>query len=153
MAEEKLERFKQIVDSIFDKLEDTENKIKERKVPTGPIRKRLDEKKAASELDKEIVVDPDAPQNEVVDLALDELEMVRQAFLTFQEQTEDLAIYQFIYPAVEEFVEFCLDLVELVEDDFDVENLHGKSLEQYQKIQKLRARILSAMYMKYKKKD
>jgi hypothetical protein len=152
MAEEKLERFKQIVDAIFDKLEDTESKIKERKV-SGPVRKRLDESKAASELDKEIVIDPSAPPSEVVDLALDELEAVRQAFLSFQEQTEDLAVYQFIYPAVEEFVEFCLDLVELVEDDFDVENLHGKSLEQYQKIQKLRARILSAMYKKYKKKD
>jgi hypothetical protein len=115
--------------------------------------RKLNERKLERELDKEIVVDPSTPQAEVLELALEELDIVREAFLNFQEQIGDLAIFQFIYPEIEEFVEFCLDLVELVEDDFDVETLQGKTLEQYQKIQKLRARILSAMYMKYKKKD
>ena len=150
--DEKIERFKQIVDSIFDKLDDTENKIREHRAP-APARKKLDERKLERELDKETAVLADVPPSEVVELALDELETVREAFVAFQEQIGDLAIFQFVYPEIEEFVDFCLDLVELVEDDFDAESLRGESLAQYQKIQKLRARILSAMYMKYKKKD
>jgi hypothetical protein len=144
-----------MVDAIIDSMDETETKIKEQVSPKQAASgmRKLNERKLERELDKEIVVDPSTPQAEVLELALEELDIVREAFLNFQEQIGDLAIFQFIYPEIEEFVEFCLDLVELVEDDFDVETLQGKTLEQYQKIQKLRARILSAMYMKYKKKD
>ncbi len=149
--EDRIEHFKGIVDSIFKSLDDTESKIKD-KIGTGGIRKRLDPKRVEEELDKEIIIDDNSNMaEECLQLALDELETVRAAFLEFQEKVEDLAIFQFIYPQVEEFVDFCLDLIELMENDFDVNSLTGESLKKYQKIQKLRARILSAIYMKYRK--
>lgn len=152
-----IEKFKKIVDAIFEDLDKVESKIVEKKIsfPSPTSKKKLNIDKVDNELDKDIIRNTNNPNvaDETLELVLQELDDVREAFLRFQEETENLAIFQFIYPEIEEFVDFCLDLVELVEDDFDVDSLQGKSLEQYQKMQKLRARILSATYMKYKKED
>jgi hypothetical protein len=147
--DDNIERFKKIVDAIFDDIDNPKHKAPDKK-PAQPssAKKKLNIEKVDAEEDEpgELGV-----AEETVELVLKELDDVREAFLKFQEEVEELAIFQFLFPEIEEFVEFCLDLVELVEDDFDVESLDAKSLEQYQKMQKLRARILSAAYMKYKK--
>lgn len=144
-----IEKFKRIVDAIFDDIDNAKSKTVNKQPPIpSATKKKLDVDKVDAEEDTAC---DSGVAEETVELVLNELDDVREAFLKFQEEVEDLAIFQFLYPEIEEFVEFCLDLIELVEDDFDVESLDAKSLEQYQKMQKLRARILSAAYMKYKK--
>ena len=151
LNEEKIEKFKKIVDDMFEELNRSEKGT--RTSGKSLKRKVFDEKKAkkARQTNSSNVAEKD-PADMALDCALNELEEVRDAFLDFQDDIEDLAIFEFIYPKIEDFVESCLDLIEIMEDDFDADALEGKTLEQYQNMQKLRARILSAMYIKYKKK-
>lgn len=126
------------IDSLFDE----EEKIVE------PIVLPAD-KKAKSQEIKEDVVEDEA-STFAISKALEEMELIRQAFLEFQESVSGCVVLEYLYEELEEFANACMDMVELIENDIKTENLSPTGQAYYTKMQKFRTSLLSAMLKKYK---
>lgn len=82
--------------------------------------------------------------------ALEELELLRLAFLDFQEQIASLVVYQYLTPQIEYLGEQCLDMAELIQNEIDQAKLSSEGKEKFNELQRLRARILASVYQKYR---
>jgi len=80
---------------------------------------------------------------------LQELEELREAFLTFQEISSSLIIYKEVKSLVEELAETLSGLVRLLADDIDQSKLSQSAKDNYWLAQKTRARILAELYNFY----
>lgn len=84
--------------------------------------------------------------------AKEEMEKIRKAFLDFTDQVNETVTYSYLYSEVEDFVEACKDMLILLTDEIDKDELTEHGLKDYEKLRKIRARILSDITDKYKKK-
>jgi hypothetical protein len=93
---------------------------------------------------------PDEKIQYAVEKALAELEVVRQAFLAFQDEISELAITPFLMGSIEEFSEACIDIIEVLNNNFDPSKMSNATREKYKELQALRIRILTTIYLHYK---
>lgn len=90
-------------------------------------------------------------QEKAIKYARQEIESIRQAFLDFSEKVNHTIMYDHLYPHIEDFVEVCQDLTALVEDDVDKSEMTNKGLDDYERMRKIRARLLDYVLEKYEK--
>lgn len=131
--EHDIERFKKIVDNIFESMESVVEEQK--KVPALPALTSGEANDFAKQK------------------ALEEMEQVRVAFLEFQDKVRDLMMFNYMTSSFEQFAEYASDMNEVIEDQIDETKLTPETLKKYKSIKKLRAQILSNVYNRYKKKD
>lgn len=99
---------------------------------------------------------PEAPaqtkeqEEEALKYAKAELETIREAFLDFQEEVGDTVIMDYLLGDLEEFIEACYDMEAMLGDDFKKENITENGLTNYEKMRKIRSRVLNGVYKKYK---
>lgn len=127
------EQYKKIVEDIFEQID--KNKILNNDMSS--IKKIFPDK------------------NSVVDFcrekALEELELVRSAFVEFQNKISDLVLVDFLDFQIDEFAKYAVSLSDVIEDDFDETKLSPSSLEKYKFLKQLRAQIFSDIYNQYNK--
>lgn len=129
------EEFKPLIDEIFANLE---NKPK-------MIFKDLDD-------DEAFLLSEDAITFCIDKISMELLE-TRSAFIDFQEVLADLALSEFLYPAVENFANFASSIAELFEGDLDsvdTKDASPATIKKLEHLKKLKAQILSDIYLKYK---
>lgn len=145
------EEFKALVDSMFEGKSPS---------PIGPVNKEPFESQTQAPRrnypTRKVNIPDVAPLSEnktkqAVRLGRKEMELVRQKFLDFQDQISDTEMYSFLFRHIEEFAHACEDMVDLIENDFKLEDLTGTGQEDYDQVLKIRNRILSAIYDRYKK--
>lgn len=144
---EGLDDIKQSVDNFF--LQHKEAVVKP-EATEMPKKKRATKPKVAVKLpepEKQSLEDV----AEAVGLTLDEIDEIRESFYNFQDSIGHLAIYPYIYADIEKFVESCLEMQDMIEDNIDVAKLSKNGLKDYEEMQKVRARILSTIFNHYKK--
>jgi hypothetical protein len=102
---------------------------------------------------------PEAPEQtaqEVLDsieLTKGDIEYIREEFYEFQSAISNLPIYPYIYEDIERFVESCIEMSDMIEDNIDKDKLSTTGRLDYEEMQKVRARILSSIYNYYKKEE
>lgn len=128
--------FKELVDNMFkvQKTEKEEPKPKKIKFPEPQKLEPVEEEAA-------------------ILLAQDEMETVREAFLDFQDAIANTALYPYLFPEFEEMGESFKEMVELVEDSIDQSELTEAGKKDYERMLKVRNRILSSVYNFYKTKE
>lgn len=131
---EEIDRFKNIVDNIFDKLESSTKKEE----VNSPIYSVKTDKLNTKE------------EEFAKEKALEELETIRVAFLALQDTIHGLMMFNYITSSLQDFAEYASNLTEVIEDEIDENHLTPESLKKYQRIKKLRTQILSNIYNKYK---
>lgn len=144
------EEFKDLIDKMFEKKKEERKQEPEKK--TAPI---PDEVSYPS-----YVLDfPETPprtkeQNQkAIKYAMSEMERIREAFLEFTDKVNDTVLYGQLYSNIEDFVEVCKDLTTLIEDGIDKEKLTPASAEDYERMRKMRDRLLQYVLDKYENKD
>lgn len=139
-------KFREMVERLFE--------------PQKPLRPAAPQKKTPVDKKKEGAPALDVGgggKKEMVEFAtekaLEELEMLCDAFLAFQETICDLAVTQYLTPQIEYFAEQCQDMADLIENKIDPTKLSEENQKKFRELQKLRARVLASIYQKYKKDD
>lgn len=85
--------------------------------------------------------------------ALEELEIVREVFLQFQDELKNLVVLDQLVPQIQEFAEYAISLVELVDEDLDNdEDLSPDVRYKLEAIKNIKAQFFASLYNKYKKK-
>jgi hypothetical protein len=84
---------------------------------------------------------------------LEELEIVRQAFVDFQDELKDLIVFEQLVPQIAEFAQYAISLMELVDEDLDTEHELDPEIQyKLETIRKIKAQLFTSLYNKYKKK-
>lgn len=131
------EKYKKMIEDIFDNLDTSKYKFK-------PIKKDVEETNSdTAKFCKE--------------MALEEFERIRELFIEFQENINEYAVSEYLVPAIQSFANFAAALVSVVENEdikqLDSNILDSSTAEKMQQLKKLRAQIFSSVYNKYKKKN
>ena len=133
-----IDRFKTIVDNLFESLEGFTNASK------GEVNPNLFDAPATDlTTDKEEFAKRKA---------LEELEHIRVAFLELQDKVRGLMLFNYMTSCFQQFADYASDLMEVIEDEIDETMLTPDSLKKYKSIKKLRAQILNNVYNRYKDK-
>jgi hypothetical protein len=82
-------------------------------------------------------------------MASDELEQFRVAFLDFQDKVSDLGIYTHLYPNLEDFGQVCEEMKDLIDNNFNEDDLSDVGQVEYKQAQLIRARILAHIFNRY----
>lgn len=140
------DEFRNLIESMFqqkkeEKKEKTEDKPKDTKFPTY----RLDFPESPPKTKEE--------NNKAIKYAKEEMERIRLAFLDFTEKVNDTVLYGHLYGDIEDFVEVCKDLTTMLEDGIDKDKLTSHGLEDYERMVRIRERLLSYVLDKYEEKD
>lgn len=158
------EDFKKLIDKMFEeKKEERKEEVEES--PQEEISNKKFRNIGLPEAVDEVsypsyVLDfPESPprtkeQNQkAVKYAMSEMERIREAFLEFTDKVNDTVLYGQLYGEIEEFVETCKELTVLIEDGIDKEKLTSGSANDYERLRKMRDRLLQYVLDKYEKKD
>lgn len=89
-------------------------------------------------------------EDKSIKLAQQELDLIHDAFMEFSEKTSDTVIYGHLYNEILKLTEAFEDMESLITDDIDKEEMTKNTEEDYEKLRKIRARVLSDVYNKYK---
>lgn len=92
---------------------------------------------------------PKEEQEKYAKIGLEEMEQVRQAFLDFQDAISHLVVYSYLYPHIEQFASIAEDLVDLIEHNIDKDDLTDVGLVDYEKLMRIRNRLLDQIKNKY----
>lgn len=92
-------------------------------------------------------------QGVALGFANQEIELLHEAFLEFSERTSDLVIYGHLYAEILTLTEVFQDMEALINQTIHEEALTEQTAGDYNKLKKIRARILSDVYGKYKKNE
>lgn len=145
------EEFRDLIENMFVK------KKEERK--QEPAEKPVKKKETEAPFPSYKLDFPESPprtkeQNQkAVKYALEEMERIREAFLEFTDKVNDTVLYGQLYGNIEDFVEVCKDLTVLIEDGIDKEKLTPAISEDYERMRKMRDRLLQYVLDKYEKLD
>lgn len=140
---EEHEDFRSLVDGLFEEQkEEVAEKVEAPK------------KKAAHKPSYRVQIpEPPAQTKEEQEASLvyakEEMEKIRKAFLQFTDAVNETVTYSYLFSEVEEFVEACKDMQTVLTDDINKDLLTEKGLADYEKLRKIRARILSDVADKY----
>lgn len=98
---------------------------------------------------------PQTKEQEGVSLGLanQEIELLHEAFLEFSEKTSDLVIYGHLYAEILNLTEVFQDMEAVINNNIEEDALSEQTLGDYDKLKRIRARILSDVYGKYKKNE
>lgn len=136
------EEFRDLIESMFQKKKEEKKQSKEEK------------KFPSYRLDFPETPPKTKEQNEkAVKHAKKEMERIRLAFLDFTEQINDTVLYGHLYGSIEDFVEVCTDLTRMLEDDIDKDSLTSQGIDDYERMRKMRERLLSYVLDKYEEKS
>lgn len=147
------EEFKDLIDRMF------REKVEQRKTVEDSQEEISDKKFEETPFPSYKLDFPESPartkeQNQkAVKYALAEMERIREAFLQFTEQVNDTILYGQLYGNVEDFVEVCKELTILIEDGIDKNKLTPSTAEDYERMRRMRDRLLQYVLDKYEKKD
>lgn len=135
------EEYKKLIESMFEQKKELKKEaLKEEEVKSVPRHRiRLPEPPLQSPEEQEVSIN----------LAKEEMENIREAFLEFSERVCDTVIYSYLYGEVDRFIEACEDMEDLIEDNFNRDEMTENGLAHYEKVRKLRARILGDIYKEY----
>lgn len=137
------EEFKDLIEGMFQ-----QKKLKPTDEPKDPA--EIEEPFPTYRLDL-----PESPprtqeQNEkAVEYALKEMEQIRLAFLEFTEKVNNTVLYNQLFGNIEDFIEVCRDLTSLIEDGVDKDKLTSAGLDDYERMRKMRDRLLQYVLEKY----
>ncbi len=137
-ATEENDGLKKMIDDLFT----------EKEIPSEPSDK---DERPRPVIDHLVPKENKEAINAYIKKATEELELIRLAFLDFQESISELVVYPYVYHQIQEFGEACMDLVEVLNNDFDTGKMSDKGKKDYEKLKKLRANILSSIRQKYSK--
>lgn len=84
-----------------------------------------------------------------VEKALEEMELIRHAYLDMQESIAELAIFPFIFRHIEGLAEILLDLTMLIKNNMPEGEISDETKARLDDLHALRAKILSAEWQKY----
>lgn len=147
-----VEGLKDAVDHFFLNNPEAVVKKPEDPRPKAPSTKAKKTPKAKLKLpDPPVLSDED--QTHSTEVALDELECIREEFYEYQVRISHLAIYPYIYQDIENFVNSCIEMKDMIEDNIDVKKLSSEGKKDYDELQKVRQRILSTIFNYYKDKE
>ena len=135
----KEEDFKALIEGMFK--EKKEARAEEKKTEEKVVRHRVRIPEPPAQTKEEQAV--------ALKYAKEEMETIRQALLDFQDKASETVIFDFLLGELEEFVEACQDMETLLTDDFNKEEITEHGLTDYEKMRKIRARILNDVYKKY----
>lgn len=85
-----------------------------------------------------------------VNLAEEELDIIHDAFMKFSEEASDTVIYGYLYGEILKLVESFQDVEATIKDDFNEDDITKNGEAYYDKVRKIRARILNDVYNRYK---
>lgn len=100
---------------------------------------------------------PDVPpqtkqqQAESLKYANDELELILDAFMEFSEAVSDTIIYGHLYQDILRLSEAFEDMETVINESISVDELTDNGMASYEKMRKIRGRILNDVYNHYKK--
>lgn len=141
------------IESFKGSIEDFFTSIKPKDRPKAQV---IDEKPRVPKLKVKLPDVEEQTEEQItyaVEMALKEMDHVRSDFLDFQKRIQDLALYPYIFPDIERFVESCKDMMDMLGDNINIEDLTPEGRRDYEELQKVRARILSSIYNHYKKEE
>jgi hypothetical protein len=141
------------IESFKGSIEDFFTSIKPKDRPKAQV---IDEKPKVPKLKVKLPDVEEQTEEQItyaVEMALKEMDHVRSDFLDFQKRIQDLALYPYIFPDIERFVESCKDMMDMLGDNINIEDLTPEGRRDYEELQKVRARILSSIYNHYKKEE
>jgi hypothetical protein len=153
--EDNTERYKAKIEEIFKNLE-LEKRLKEANKEEEQYQASLPNKSSKKRTVKAEYVDETsdkAIQEFCKRKALEELEIVREAFLEFQEVIRDLVILDQLTPQIAEFAQYAASIVELIDEDLDAQPNFGEDTQyKLAAIKKIKAQLFARLYNKYKKR-
>ena len=129
--EKEIDKFKKIVDEIFENLDKLKDKEGKSIINSKTVKFKSNEEKAA------------------IEKAMEELEEIRLAFLDFQSRIQNFVLFNYMTSLLEQFAEYASNLVEIIVNNIDESKLTTDSLVKYKSIKKLRIQILSSIHNKY----
>lgn len=134
------DEYKRYVNDIFENI-DNVIKIGTNKIKKPMPFKKKDQTQALGEF--------------CTEKAYEELEAIRESFITFQTDMEDLALSEFFVPALESFAIFAASISQVLDDEYSdsLETISPSSKKKLSDLKKLRAEILSAVYARYKDEE
>jgi len=133
------EHYKKLIGSMFEPSEPKQQEEEPKPFPTRKL--KLPEPPAHTKQE----------ELQAMEYARDEMEQIREAFYNFTNEIGNTIAYGYLYNEVEKFIEACQDLHALVEEDVSEDKITENGLETYQKMKKIRARLLHDIYTNYKK--
>lgn len=125
--DEDIERFKGRVEDIFESL---------------MIEKRNQDKKKISYNSSE----------KCIEKAYEELEFIRTKFIEFQDSISELAIAEYVMPAIEQFAIYAASISQVLNDDYIDEEIEMNEIDKrkLKDLKKFKAQILSSINNRYK---
>lgn len=136
------EEFRTTINSFF---QNNKPKAKAPKTPKKDKKMKVKIPEAPAQAPEEI--------EQAIKMAKEEMDEIRQSFVFMQDRIKDLALYPFIFPHLEDFANACQEMLDVVEDNINKEDLSAQGKKDYDNLLKVRARILSSVYNKYKKEE
>ena len=134
------EETKALIESMFssskeEKKEESKSKITPGKrhrirIPDPPVQNKTEEELS-------------------VRLAKQEMDTIHDAFMEFSEKTSDTVIYGYLYSEILELVEAFQDMEAMIDNTIDEKKITESGKEWYEKMKKIRARVLHDIYKKY----
>lgn len=137
------EEMKKFIEGLFDQ---PKKKIKAPRAAKPPA----PQSKPSLELSMDWETDPQIDMDLAAKYAREEMENVRVTFLEFQDKISDMAIYSYLFPSIQDLGDVCKDMDSMIENSFETEDLSSMGEVDYKQMLKIRARILSSVYNKYK---
>lgn len=92
-------------------------------------------------------------QEEALVYAKDEVEQIHSSFVEFVENIEDTTLYGYLYTEIQKLIEAFKDMDDLVNDKINKDELTLNGISDYERMRKLRHRILSDIYNQSKKEE
>ena len=140
------DEFRELIENMFqqkkeEKKEKVQDKPQDSNFPTYRLNFPESRPKTQEQSDK------------AIRYAKEEMERIRLAFLDFTEKINDTVLYGHLYGNIEDFVEVCKDLTAMLEDGVDTDKLTSHGLEDYERMTRIRERLLSYVLDKYEEKD
>jgi hypothetical protein len=148
------EEAKALIEAMFTVKKEEVKEIPEDETAAFPTEVKGEEEKPASNAapKRRRIKIPEPPeqtkeqQAKAIELAKQELDIIHDAFMEFSEQTSDTVIYGYLYGEILKLVESFQDMETMINDTIEKEKITENGMEWYEKMRKIRARILNDVY-------